>query len=105
VAVCEVAGVVGADSCADAIGWSKFTDDVEGQRTSNSNSKGKSEMQGFFAALRMTTERRYRGERRTRLGEDDGFVGVGEDAVGEVPAYGSGENEAFEVAALLDEVG
>jgi hypothetical protein len=42
---------------------------------------------------------------RYGLGEDDGLVGVGEDAVGEVPADGSGEDEAFEVSALLDEVG
>ena len=44
-------------------------------------------------------------EMQEKLCEDDGFVGVGEDAVAEVPADSAGEDEAFEVASLLDEVG
>ena len=39
------------------------------------------------------------------LGEDYGFVGVGENAVIEVPADGTREDEALQIAALLDEVG
>lgn len=38
------------------------------------------------------------------LREDDRLVGVGEDAVVEVPANGSGEDEALKVAAFLNEV-
>ena len=46
-----------------------------------------------------------RRRRSFHSGEDDGLVGVGEDAVVEVPADGAREDEALEVAALLDEVG
>jgi hypothetical protein len=42
---------------------------------------------------------------RKKLREDYGFVGVGEDAVVEVPTNGAREDEALEVAALLDKVG
>jgi hypothetical protein len=43
--------------------------------------------------------------RDSASGEDDGLIRVGEDAVAEVPAHGAGENQAFEVAALLNQVG
>src|ERR1039457_7324003 len=39
------------------------------------------------------------------LREDDGLVGVGEDAVVEVPLDGAREHHALQVAALLDERG
>lgn len=42
---------------------------------------------------------------RTKLRKDYGFVGVGEYAVVEVPTNGAREDEALEVASLLDEVG
>lgn len=38
------------------------------------------------------------------LGEDDGFIVVGEDLALDVPADGAGEDDFFEVAALADEV-
>lgn len=41
----------------------------------------------------------------TGSGEDDRLVSVGEDAVIEVPADSAGEDEALEIAALLNEVG
>ena len=42
--------------------------------------------------------------RSSALLEDDGFVAVEEDAVFDVPADGTGEDDLFDVAALFHQV-